>query len=70
MHRPRRVPDDARRNLLVDRPLPIAAVGGEDHGRLSGKLDQQRLMAGVLPSLRSTVTPGTSSASPSRRRQR
>src|SRR2546422_10587274 len=49
MHGPRRVPDDAGRNLLVDGLLPVAAVAGQDHGPRLGQLDQERLMPGRVP---------------------
>src|SRR5713101_971799 len=49
VHGPRRVPDDAGRDLLVYGLLPVAAIAGEDHGPRLGQLDQERLMPGRVP---------------------
>ena len=49
MHGPRRVPDDAGRDLLVDGFLPVAAVARQDHRPRLGQLDEERLMPRGVP---------------------
>src|SRR6266508_3202939 len=49
MHRPCRIPDHARRDLLGDGTLPVAGVAGEDHRPTLGELDQERLVPRRMP---------------------